>query len=125
MNKNIIKFIAVSLMATSLTSCIKEFDAEKGYVSQKELEEAPKAFASLVDAITSNLSGEYTYSGSIHLYSFRMTLWDRILCQPIALAQNGLQLGMQVKQKVWGQTMLCVKCLGHIITYGLRTATLL
>lgn len=64
MNKNIIKFIAVSLMATSLTSCIKEFDAEKGYVSQKELEEAPKAFASLVDAITSNLSGEYTYSGS-------------------------------------------------------------
>lgn len=63
MNKNIIKFIAVSLMATSLTSCIKEFDAEKGYVSQKELEEAPKAFASLVDAITSNLSGEYTYSG--------------------------------------------------------------
>ncbi len=64
MNKNIIKFIAVSLMATSLTSCIKEFDAEKDYVSQKELEEAPKAFASLVDAITSNLSGEYTYSGS-------------------------------------------------------------
>ena len=64
MNKNIIKFIVVSLMATSLTSCIKEFDAEKGYVSQKELEEAPKAFASLVDAITSNLSGEYTYSGS-------------------------------------------------------------
>ena len=64
MNKNIIKFIAVSLMATSLTSCIKEFDAEMGYVSQKELEEAPKAFASLVDAITSNLSGEYTYSGS-------------------------------------------------------------
>lgn len=64
MSKNIIKFIAVSLMATSLTSCIKEFDAEKGYVSQKELEEAPKAFASLVDAITSNLSGEYTYSGS-------------------------------------------------------------
>lgn len=64
MNKNIIKFIAVSLMAASLTSCIKEFDAEKGYVSQKELEEAPKAFASLVDAITSNLSGEYTYSGS-------------------------------------------------------------
>ena len=64
MNKNIIKFIAVSLMATSLTSCIKEIDAEKGYVSQKELEEAPKAFASLVDAITSNLSGEYTYSGS-------------------------------------------------------------
>lgn len=64
MNKNIIKFIAVSLMATSLTSCIKEFDAEKGYVSQKELEEAPKAFAFLVDAITSNLSGEYTYSGS-------------------------------------------------------------
>ena len=64
MNKNIIKFIAGSLMATSVTSCIKEFDAEKDYVSQKELEEAPKAFASLVDAITSNLSGEYTYSGS-------------------------------------------------------------
>lgn len=64
MNKNIIKFIAVSLMVTSLTGCIKEFDVERSYVSQEELEEAPKAFSSLVDAITSNLSGEYTYSGS-------------------------------------------------------------
>lgn len=63
MNKNIIKFIAASLMvSTSLTSCIKEFDEEKNYVSQGELENAPKAFSSLVDAITSNLSGEYTYS---------------------------------------------------------------
>ena len=64
MNKNIIKFIAASLMVTSFTSCMKEFDVEKNYVSQEELEGAPKAFSSLVDAITSNLSGEYTYSGA-------------------------------------------------------------
>lgn len=64
MNKNIIKFIAASLMVTSFTSCMKEFDVEKNYVSQEELEDAPKAFSSLIDAITSNLSGEYTYSGA-------------------------------------------------------------
>ena len=64
MNKNIIKFIAASLMVTSFTSCMKEFDVEKNYVSQEELEDAPKAFSSLVDAITSNISGEYTYSGA-------------------------------------------------------------
>lgn len=64
MNKNIIKFVTVSMMAASLTSCIKEFDAERGYVSQEELDKAPKAFSSLVDALTSTISGEYTYSGS-------------------------------------------------------------
>ena len=31
MNKNIIKFIAASLMVTSFTSCMKEFDVEKNY----------------------------------------------------------------------------------------------
>lgn len=64
MNKNIVKFIAVSLMTTSLTGCLEEFDAERSYVSQSELENAPKAFSSLVDAITSTVSGEYIYSGS-------------------------------------------------------------
>lgn len=63
MNKNITKFIAASLMATSLTGCMKEYDVEKSYVSQDQLENAPKAFNSLVNALTS-ISGEYTYSGS-------------------------------------------------------------
>ena len=129
MNKNIIKFIAASLMVTSFTSCMKEFDVEKNYVSQEELEDAPKAFSSLVDAITSNLSGEYTYSGASQYANDwgypSILIQNDIMGQDIVpvdcTGMNGFQHGILVVLLLV-LTMQCAKCLGHTTTCGLRTA---
>lgn len=130
MNKNITRFLAASLMATSLTGCMKEYDVQKNYVSQDQLENAPKAFSSLEDALTSTLAGEYIYSGS----SQYANDWG----YPSIFIQNDI-MGQDIVPydcagtewfSPWyssgtslAPTTLTARCPGHTTMAGSRTAT--
>lgn len=63
MNK-ILKYMTLALTPLMFTACLDETDITRTYVSQKELNEAPKAFSSLVSAMTSSLCGSYVYYGN-------------------------------------------------------------
>lgn len=56
--------MAAAIALTSLTSCIQDFEPEQGYASKDQIEQAPTAFNSLTNALTSTLCGEYAYSGT-------------------------------------------------------------
>lgn len=65
MNKNIFALAAAALVAsTSLTSCIEEYEPSKSYVSVDQVSEAPTAYESLVNGLTSTLTGSFIYSGN-------------------------------------------------------------
>ena len=69
MNKNIVKLAAAALMLSSFTSCIQEYEPQRGYASQDQVDKAPTAFASLTNALTSSLCGNYPYMGTSGNYA--------------------------------------------------------
>lgn len=62
--KKYILNMAAAIALTSLTSCIQDFEPEQGYASKDQVEQAPTAFNSLTNALTSTLCGEYAYNGT-------------------------------------------------------------
>ena len=63
MNK-ILKYITLAVAPLMFTACLDETDMSRNYVSQEELDQAPKAFSSLVSAMTSAMCGNYVYWGN-------------------------------------------------------------
>jgi len=63
MNK-ILKYITLAVAPLMFTACLDETDMSRNYVSQEELDKAPKAFSSLVNAMTSAMCGNYVYWGN-------------------------------------------------------------
>lgn len=55
---------AAAIALTSMTSCIQDFVPEQGVASKDQVEQAPTAFNSLTNALTSTLCGEYAYNGT-------------------------------------------------------------
>ena len=65
MNKNILALVAAALVvSTSMTSCIEEYEPSKGYASGDQVAQAPTAYESLVNGLTSTLVGTFIYSGN-------------------------------------------------------------
>jgi len=54
---------AATLLLTA-NSCIKEIDPQNSYATAEQVANAPGAFDNAVNAITSSLCGQFTYSGS-------------------------------------------------------------
>ena len=67
-------FLALATAALALplfTSCIEEIDPQTSSVTEKQASNAVSFYASSVDGLTSNLTGQFTYSGSDnHPYDF-------------------------------------------------------
>ena len=47
-----------------LTACMQEFEPQGGSVSEKQVVNAPNAYQNFVNALTSNVSGKFVFSGS-------------------------------------------------------------
>lgn len=63
-NKISLKLIGVALAASmALTSCIQEFEPQSGTVTGNQASNAPGAYNNFVNAITSNISGKFVFSG--------------------------------------------------------------
>ncbi len=63
--KNIYKaFLGLVVLASFSTSCIKEIDPQSSTVTVAQAAAAPGAFNNFVDAITSSLTGSFTYNGN-------------------------------------------------------------
>ena len=64
-NKISFKLFGVALAGTlALTSCIQEFEPQSGTVTGEQASNAPGAYDNFVNAITSNISGKFVFSGS-------------------------------------------------------------
>ncbi|MDR0962960.1 MAG: RagB/SusD family nutrient uptake outer membrane protein [Mediterranea sp.] len=61
-----IKYLAISaaLVSMTVTGCIEEYDPLSDTVTADQAANAPGAYQNFVNAITSSLSGQFTYSGS-------------------------------------------------------------
>ena len=55
---------AGALVLTAFNSCIEEIDPQTSYVTAEQAGKAPGAFNNFADAITSSLTGEFTYDPS-------------------------------------------------------------
>ncbi len=63
--KNILKYISIAVVGTMfLASCIKEIDPQTSYVTVDQAAEAPGSFNNYVSAITSSLTGTFTFGSS-------------------------------------------------------------
>lgn len=63
--KNIYKaFISLLVLASFSTGCIKEIDPQTSTVTVSQAASAPGAYNNFVDAITSSLTGSFTYNGN-------------------------------------------------------------
>lgn len=71
MKKIFLSIVSIAIATPLLTSCIEEIDPQTDVVTQKQASETPGFFESSVAALTSNLCGSFTYSGSDnHPYDF-------------------------------------------------------
>ena len=64
MKKIYLPLLSMMLAAPLLTSCIEEIDPMTSTVTEKQASEAPGFFESSVASLTSNLCGNFTYSGT-------------------------------------------------------------
>lgn len=65
--KNKIYILAAgAALLMSATSCIQEYDPQSSTVTQKQAAEAPGSFDNFVSAITSNISGKFTFGADDH-----------------------------------------------------------
>lgn len=71
MKKIFLALATVALALPTLTSCIEEIDPQSSTVTEAQASRATSFYTSSVDGLTSNLVGQFTYSGSDnHPYDF-------------------------------------------------------
>ncbi len=69
--KNIIKICLTAAVVFSLAvGCIKEIDPQTSYVTAEQAANAENSYDNFVSAITSSLTGSFTYYGSSNAYPF-------------------------------------------------------
>lgn len=74
MKKTILSFSIAALGCLPFTSCIEEIDPKSGTVTIDQASAAPGSFDKMVDAITSQLSGQFNYAdGSNYPFDFGYT----------------------------------------------------
>lgn len=95
MKKYIVSFAVATLVLSSVTGCIEEYDPEGygSYVTTDQASQAPGAYDNFVNNITSSLSGEFTYSGTQHKvwdYGYSSFFLQRdVMGQDISLSNSG------------------------------------
>jgi hypothetical protein len=91
--KNIFLLLAVAFGLTFATSCIEEINPSNSTVTGEQAGNAPGAYDNFVNAITSTLTGKFTYSGSSHTpydYGYPSFFLKRdVMGQDIALGYSG------------------------------------
>lgn len=70
MNKIFSNMLLAAIGVMSLTGCIEGIAPQQSVVTEKQASDAPGFFEKSVDALTSNLVGQFTYGGSEH------RVWD-------------------------------------------------
>ena len=67
--KKIIKaFISAACIVPLASGCIQEIEPQSGSVTLRQAAAAPGAYDNFVDAITSSLTGAFTYGGESNKY---------------------------------------------------------
>jgi hypothetical protein len=93
MKKIILSLLAVALGLALATSCIEEIDPSNSTITGEQAGNAPGAYDNFVNAITSTLTGKFTYSGSSHTpydYGYPSFFLKRdVMGQDIALGYSG------------------------------------
>lgn len=72
MKKTILSLFVTAFGCFSFTSCIEEIDPQSGTVTVDQANNAPGSFDKFVDAVTSQLAGQFNY-GSTYPYDFGYT----------------------------------------------------
>ena len=99
MKKIFLSIVSVALAMPFMTSCIQEIDPQTSYVTQKQASETPGFFESSVASLTSNLNGQFTYSGSSnHPYDFG---YPSFFLQRDALGQDMVTAGTNNWYSTW------------------------
>ncbi len=93
MKKIIQSVLVVVFGLICATSCIEEIDPQNSTVTSDQANEAPGAFDNFVNALTTTLTGQFTYSGDDHTpfdYGYpSFYLMRDVMGQDIALASSG------------------------------------
>ena len=86
-------------MTLGVSSCIEEIDPQTSTVTEKQAADAPGFFESSVASLTSNLCGQFTYSGSDQRpYDFG---YPSFFLQRDALGQDMVTAGTNNWFSVW------------------------
>ena len=93
MKRFLVNVAAGMLVLTTLNSCLEEIDPQQAIVTEEQAGNAPGAFDNYVDALTSSLVGDFTYSGSNQYpYDFgypSFFLQRDVMGQDMALEDSG------------------------------------